>query len=256
MQNLLVSWNTFQVIVYSWMAIGVITFFYLLKVTAPYGRHTSRKWGPVISNHIGWILMEAPVMLVLLFIVAPVYEKISSPAFCMIGLFLFHYVNRTFVFPFRLKTKGKTMPVLIVIAAVCFNLMNGFSLGYYFARFESYSNTYFSHPAFIIGLMLFVTGMFINWKSDAMLLVLRKEGETHYLIPRGWLFNYISCPNLFGELLEWLGFAILCQNLPAVSFFIWTAANLVPRALSHHKWYKEKFTDYPSNRKALLPGIL
>jgi 3-oxo-5-alpha-steroid 4-dehydrogenase 1 len=36
---------------------------------------------------------------------------------------------------------------------------------------------------------------------------------------------------------------------------VWTFANLAPRAWSHHKWYHEKFSDYPLDRKALIPGI-
>jgi hypothetical protein len=30
----------------------------------------------------------------------------------------------------------------------------------------------------------------------------------------------------------------------------------MPRALHHHKWYKETFSEYPSRRKALLPFIM
>jgi hypothetical protein len=60
---------------------------------------------------------------------------------------------------------------------------------------------------------------------------------------------------MLGELIEWLGFAILCWNMPALAFFIWSAANLVPRAMSHHRWYKNKFQNYPAERKAILPYI-
>ena len=95
--------------------------------------------------------------------------------------------------------------------------------------------------------------MLINWKADNILIGLRKPGETHYVIPEGWLFNKISCPNLAGRINRMAGFAILCWNLPALTFFIWTAANLIPRALSHHKWYKEKFKEYPQVRKAIVP---
>jgi hypothetical protein len=95
--------------------------------------------------------------------------------------------------------------------------------------------------------------MYINQKADNMLIALRTPGETGYKIPTGWLFEKISCPNLFGELIEWLGFAILCWNLPAFSFFIWTSANLIPRAISHHKWYRQQFADYPADRKAIFP---
>jgi 3-oxo-5-alpha-steroid 4-dehydrogenase 1 len=32
-------------------------------------------------------------------------------------------------------------------------------------------------------------------------------------------------------------------------------ANLVPRARAHHRWYRERFPDYPARRKALVPGL-
>jgi hypothetical protein len=55
---------------------------------------------------------------------------------------------------------------------------------------------------------------------------------------------------------EWLGFALMVNSLPAFSFFIWTVANLVPRALHNHAWYQEKFEDYPEKRKAVIPFLL
>ena len=148
------------------------------------------------------------------------------------------------------------MPFVIMLSAVFFNIMNGFSFGYYFSQFANYTNYWFSDIRFICGIILFFTGLYINWKADNMLIHLRKPGETGYKIPQGWLFEKISCPNLFGELIEWLGFAILCWNLPAFTFLIWTAANLIPRAIAHHKWYKEKFNEYPADRKAILPFII
>jgi hypothetical protein len=35
-----------------------------------------------------------------------------------------------------------------------------------------------------------------------------------------------------GEILEWIGFAIACQSLPAAAFAIYTFCNLFPRALA------------------------
>lgn len=249
-------YSTYQTIVYSWIAIGLATFILLLKITAPYGRHTTTKWGPQISNRLGWMIMEAPVMLVLMYFVLTNIENQNAVTWFLIAAFMFHYINRTFIFPFRIRTSGKKMPVVIVASAVFFNLVNGFSLGYYFAHFAKYDYSWFQSITFISGLVLFVGGVLINWKSDNILISLRKPNETGYVIPKGWLFSYISCPNLFGEIVEWFGFTLMCWNLPAVSFFVWTCANLIPRAISHHKWYKEKFSDYPRNRKAVIPFIV
>jgi hypothetical protein len=250
-----ISWTAYQNFLFGWIVLAIAVLFLIFKVTAPYGRHSSGKWGPMIPNKWGWLLMELPVLLVLWYFVLPEKKNIDTASWVMIGLFTFHYFNRVFIFPFRLRTEGKKMPLLIVLSAVFFNLVNGFSFGYYFSNFSSYPDAWFTDARFISGLILFFAGIYINWKADNILIHLRKPGETGYKIPRGWLFEKISCPNLFGEILEWSGFAILCWNLPALTFLIWTAANLIPRAVSHHKWYKEKFSDYPATRKAVIPFL-
>lgn len=69
------------------------------------------------------------------------------------------------------------------------------------------------------------------------------------------LFKYVSCPNYLGEIIQWAGWALLTMSPAGLVFLIWTIANLAPRALAHHRWYKETFQDYPDERKALLPGL-
>ena len=46
------------------------------------------------------------------------------------------------------------------------------------------------------------------------------------------------------------------RNPFLVAFATYTLANLLPRGLSHHHWYLEKFEDYPKNRKAFIPFLL
>ena len=173
----------------------------------------------------------------------------------MVALFVLHYINRVIIFPLRIRTKGKLMPLSIAAMAFIFNIVNGSVLGYYLAFKSSYADSWFTDPRFLIGMVIFFVGAYINQRSDHILINLRKPGETGYSIPRGFLFNHISCPNHFGEIVEWTGFAIMTWSMPGLSFAIWTAANLVPRALNHHEWYKERFSDYPSERKAVVPNM-
>ena len=70
------------------------------------------------------------------------------------------------------------------------------------------------------------------------------------------MFRWVSCPNYFGEIVEWSAWALLTCSLPGLVFAIWTAANLIPRALAYHRWYREEFADYPASRKAVIPGLL
>lgn len=82
---------------------------------------------------------------------------------------------------------------------------------------------------------MYCTGMYINHKSDTILRELRADGGTGYKIPTGFLYEYISCPNYAGEIMEWIGYSILAWNLPALAFAIFTIANIGPRAVAHHK---------------------
>lgn len=248
--------STFTTYIYIWIGIALLLFPLQLFITAPYGRHVSKSWGFLIDNKLGWILMEiiSPLTFAYFFLTGSV-EK-TNPMWFFFALWILHYTHRSIVFPLLTRTKGKQIPLLIALSAICFNLVNGYTNGYWLGSLtKPYPMEWFYDPRFIIGLILFIIGASINIYSDYSLIKLRKHGETGYKIPRGGLFEYISCPNHFGEIVEWFGFAIMCWNLPALAFAIWTATNLSPRALSHHKWYNNYFNDYPKNRKAILPGI-
>ena len=75
-------------------------------------------------------------------------------------------------------------------------------------------------------------------------------------MPCGLLFRRVSCPNYLGEMIQWTGWAVATWSLAGLSFAVWTAANLVPRALAHHRWYREQFEEYPARRRAVLPFVL
>ena len=233
-----------------WIIIGLVIFPINLIYKAPYGRHTSKKWGISIDNKLGWIIMELPALLVCPAIYF--YFKIDFDISIMfICLWIIHYFNRTIIFPFRIKTKGKKMPLAIVLSAFFFNIINGLINGYFLSNINLYSESIF----LITGFLLFVLGLYINISSDNKLINLRKI-KKGYFVPKGGLFKYISCPNFFGEILEWFGFALMTFNIGSLSFFIWTCCNLIPRALAHHKWYKNKFNEYPKERKAILPYLI
>jgi steroid 5-alpha reductase family enzyme len=104
--------------------------------------------------------------------------------------------------------------------------------------------------------LLFVCGFAVNKHSDWLLRKLRKPGESGYSIPRGGLFRWVSCPNYLGEIIEWIGWAVATWSLAGLSFAVWTAANLIPRAWQYHRWYRKEFPDYPKKRKAVIPFLL
>ena len=244
------SW--FYNLLFLWIFIGLSTFIFLIfsNTVAPYGRHSSSKWGLMIDNRWGWFWMELPALLIMPVIILTSPVEKNNIILLVTFLWAFHYFYRTIIFPIKLKTKGKKMPLLIIISAFIFNLFNGFFVGYEIAYL---SKIYFGINT-IIGLIIFLCGMYINRFSDNKLISLRQE-KKEYQIPKGGMFKYISCPNHFGEIIEWIGFAIIVFNLGGLSFALWTAFNLIPRSLNHHNWYKNHFKDYPEDRKAVIPFI-
>ncbi len=250
--------SLFNLLLWSWITVAVIIFITLLFVTAPYGRHSKRTWGMTIPDRLGWFLMEIPGPVIYLLLVITGNGPKTFTVWVITGLYLVHYTNRAIIYPLRIRTRGKQMPLVVALMAVFFNFVNGGFLGYFAGSVQThYNEAWLTDSRFIAGLIIFLTGAVINITSDQKLIHLRKKRNGDgYLIPQGGLFEKVSCPNFFGEIIEWGGYALLCWSLPALSFFIWTFCNLVPRALSHHRWYRSHFPEYPAGRKAVLPYIL
>ena len=240
-----------------WIALAVILMPVQFFIAAPYGRHSSVKWGPEINSKAGWVLMELVALMafVLSFVTG---TGVSTVTLIIAGLFALHYLHRSVIYPMMTRTGSKKMPLLIVLFAVLFNIVNGHINGDYLGEnHHLYGPEYLKDPRFLIGIAVFAIGALINISSDYYLISLRKNGEEGtYHIPRGRFFRWVSCPNHMGEIIEWAGFAIMCWHLPAVAFLAWTVSNLVPRAWHHHQWYLKRFEDYPQERKAVIPGVL
>ena len=50
-------------ITYLWILIAIIILPINLIYKAPYGKHSTKKWGKSIDNKTGWILMEFPALI-------------------------------------------------------------------------------------------------------------------------------------------------------------------------------------------------
>ncbi len=247
----------YQIFLYAWFGLSAFVFLLLLFIRAPYGRHNRSGWGLQISSRLGWVLMEglSAVMMAAFFVLS--HRSVGAVSLVFLGMWEIHYVHRAFIYPFRRRDEGKTMPLVVVVMGMLFNAGNCYLNGrYLFSYGPGYSLSYLTTFKFLSGAALFGIGFVINQQSDWILSHLRAPGETGYRIPKGGLFDKVSCPNYLGEILEWTGWALATWSLPGVSFAVWTAANLVPRALAHHRWYREHFDDYPESRKALIPYVL
>lgn len=250
--------NIFFLINYIWLVLAGVVFILLivLKIEVPYGRYTRKGWGAFVSNRAGWVIMEFPSLFVFVLLFLSGTSRHDTVTWIFFILWVFHYTNRSLIYPFRTRTIRKKMPLSVMFMAILFNLINASLNGYYLGYLKPvYPSGWILDVRFITGFMIYAAGMGINWWADGRLVSLRKNNVNEYVIPVGGLFRYVSCPNYLGEIMEWSGFALMAWNMPALTFAIWTFANLGPRAMNHHAWYHRRFKEYPPERKALIPFV-
>lgn len=143
----------------------------------------------------------------------------------------------------------------MVASGFFFNTINAYINARFISEFGRYDVGWLGDPRLLAGLGVFLAGMALNLHADNVLLRMRKPGGSGYAVPQGGAFRFVSCPNYLGEILEWAGWALATWSLSGLAFWLFTVANLVPRARSHHRWYLATFRGYPPGRRALLPGI-
>jgi 3-oxo-5-alpha-steroid 4-dehydrogenase 1 len=265
-----------------WLQFGMIgtaflTFAATMTINAPYGRYSASKgWGPLIPARFAWFLMECPNLVIPMI----TYVHYSTPKCVenysnsiLMSMFIMHYINRSILYPLRMNRDASPMPISVAAMALLFTswnaLMQSLSLAIVNCNTTQENQEDGFKFRFNVGIVVFFIGFIINFHADSVLLRLRqKRNNNHnttrnsvsvqrYSIPRGGMFEYVSCANYFGEILEWTGFAIASASWAGVAFALYTFCNLGPRAYHHHMWYQTKFEDYEKlNRKAVIPFVL
>lgn len=239
--------------------IAAIVFVCLYYVDAGYGKMRTAKWGPTIPSKLGWAIMECPVFFLVLYFWAVSPVRFEWPYLIFFLLFEFHYFHRSFVCPMLMRGNSE-MPIVIALLSFAFNLLNGHIQGRWLfelaPQYQPYAEDWWLTPQFIVGLVIFCTGMAINMHSDYIIRHLRKPGDTKHYLPKGGFYNYVTSANYFGECVEWLGWAILTWSWAGLIFFVFTAANLVPRSNAIWHRYEQVFHDEFHKRKPALKRII
>jgi 3-oxo-5-alpha-steroid 4-dehydrogenase 1 len=184
-------------------------------------------------------------------------------------LWIAHYINRAIIYVLRVPAMSP-IPIWTCFSMATFNLMNGWVNGYWLRYYHSRTSNLLASDTtartmFMIYLGIFLIGWFVNFYSEGQLFKAQREGIRRaqlgkqlnkYQIPYGGLYRFISCPHYFGEIIEWCGWAWMMGDVPGYLFALATMANLIPRALTIHDWYHRVFSEYPPERRAVLPWLL
>ncbi|XP_054979404.1 3-oxo-5-alpha-steroid 4-dehydrogenase 1 isoform X2 [Sorex araneus] len=202
--------------------LGCLVFALLQGRVKTYGRHGSRRGPWVLPARLSWVLQELPSLLApLACACSPAGRLHHWPNRLLLAMFVLHYAHRSLVFPLLIRG-GKPVPLEIFLGAALFCAFNGYLQGRYLSTYAVYPDDWLTDPRFLLG----------------------------------GLFEHVSAANFFGELVEWAGYALASWSLQAGAFAFFSFCFLFPRAKQHHRWYLEKFEDYPKSRRILIPFLL
>lgn len=257
--------TTFDTVLTIGLAFAAFTIVAGMFAQSPYGRFASDKYGINLNPKLGWWLMEIPATAVFVyFFLTSDSSQWQVTTLLLGGLWMLHYGNRGWFFPLSIRVAPGTkssFSVMVMSMGMFVTAIHAYLNAEWFTRLGTHlTPDWLSDPRFIAGLCVYAVGLFLILTSEYVVRNLRSANpapdEPKYKIPQGFGYNWVSSPQYLGELIAWAGFAILTWGLPGVMIFLISAGNLVPRAFATHKWYHEKFSDYPSNRKALIPYVL
>ncbi len=232
---------------------------------APYGKLGSERSGINLSPRLGWFLMELPATLSFVWFYIHGQNAQELVPMIFLGIWLIHYGNRGFIFPLLMRVaKGSkgTFSIIIVVSGWLVTTLHGYLNAVFISHLSTHMTAeWLSDPRFIIGIAIYICGFLLNLQSDSIIRNLRSQqevesGEKVYRVPEGGLFKYVTNPSYFSELISFTGFAIATWSLGAVFVLVVSAANLIPRAFQVHRWYQERFPDYPRERKVLIPFVV
>ncbi|EKF26972.1 3-oxo-5-alpha-steroid 4-dehydrogenase, putative [Trypanosoma cruzi marinkellei] len=237
---------------YFHLVMAVMTYFSLRFVTvAPFGRHAKSTTTHVtMPAPLSWALQECPTLMNVVYYLLIEYpchalgcsngqwmrivfdDPFGQAAYVIsegitslhVGLLLFviHYMHRTLLYPLIIG-EGAPVPIQITLSAAVYCLLNG--------RLQLLANirdgpseprfplVFTSRMVFFwIGILLFFVGMGVNVLSDNYLVRLKKQPPRHTRkIPRGGLFDYVSCANFFGEIVEWCSYSLVVWSTTATT---------------------------------------
>jgi len=237
----------------------------LFFMETPYGRFGGKGKGLHVSPRLGWFLMELPAPLTFLFFYFRGGHPYAPISLAFLGLWCLHYAYRTFTFPALMRVAPgyhSTFSFFVVASGWLVTPLHGYlSAGFVSGLGRHLDASWFTDARFLAGLFVYLVGFGIILHSDSVLRQLRPKdpakaaGLPRYQIPRGGLFRFVTNAQFLGELTAWTGFALATWSLPGVFILGISAANLIPRAMANHRWYRSAFPDYPRERKVLIPFV-
>ena len=133
--------------------------------------------------------MELPCVILMIAFGLIVKDQLQLVHKIFLLLWLTHYIHRTFIYPLVIQITNPNMPISIAASAFFFNIINVTIQAIGIFYYTQYSNEWLSGTPFLIGLGFFLLGMFINIRSDYIMIALKKRKGPGYHLPNSFLYK-------------------------------------------------------------------
>jgi hypothetical protein len=205
--------------------------------------------GSGMSSRLGmFIIYFVPFLAHLPAVIYFSKEPFVLPQILFSTAILIHFAKRSYESLFVHKYSGP------IDASTVFQITAGYSAVSIYAAYLLPNSLKNIDALAYIGVLLFLVGQFFNFYHHKLLADLR-ESQTGYFIPKGALFEQVTCPHYFFEVLSWIGIALMSRQIEMFLLAVMMGSYLSGRSAKARAWYLEKFPDYPKNRKNIIPYL-
>ncbi len=167
---------------------------------------------------------------------------------------IFHYLKRELETHFVHRFSAATMPLFNIFKnSFHYWIIGGISIAY-FLYHPLFTET-FSQGFVTAAAALFILCEFGNLYCHIILKNLRRPGTRERGVPRGFLFEFVSCANYTFEIWAWTIFSVFTMTLTSWFFLAVSTAQIMAWSVKKHVALKKEFGDKAPKRKILFPFI-
>jgi very-long-chain enoyl-CoA reductase len=205
-------------------------------------------------------------------------DSMSTIQTLSLGMYVLHYLKREFETAFVHKFSSSTMPFRNVFKnSFHYWILGGVNVAYWVyapnaIAAKSLSDPSTSAPTVYLGFALWVFGEVSNLYTHIVLSNLRSSGGTERGIPKGFGFNWVTCPvrvitrpgihsanklqNYLFEIISMIGLSLVTGSLSQAIFTVAGWYQMQEWAQGKEKRYRQEFGDkYKPKRYPLTPGL-
>ena len=246
---ILPTWTTSNTIIYGFLAMVAISVGPLEYFGQAMMAYSKFRPASGISTRTGMVILYSAPLIALVISALPYLSNPTTIQILVFASVFTHFAKRVLESLFLHKYSGP-VGIFTTLMIASFYSFAAFLIGY-LNRTPLQTMDAWSY----LGIVLFAVGIIGNFNQHKALADLRKD-SMEYKIPHGGLFEYVVCPHYLFEIIAWTGIFLLSRHLGAFLVLAFIIAYLSARSLRTLAWYRERFNNFPTDRKGIFPFVL